>query len=386
MTDFHQQQMKWEHRKCTVCCEQWPARSRLQVNPETYVCNCCHRDKQEPKLFSAGNDMDPGVRPPCLEGLTPVEEMLLARACPIMSIYRNRGGQRGYRGHVLNLSQDLQHFLTSLPSNVKDLPILVLRRKGADNTHKDFVVRRDRVLEALLWLKEHNRFYTDIQIDYDVLQQLPVHDVPSEILEIHDECDSDEEDNEQTERFEDGSTTGRHTQSTDCVNPHVSKQCEQGAAELQHNHGSHSFLPAESRQQQEEQLIRAAINGTDPLDWPQIDGQPINEFQTPGLASMAFPTLFPYGAGDPTNPARHRVVDLTKAFKQLMRYADTSPDGCPRWRFASDPRFPYWALNLKQRHQLLSQTPPRTIYMLFSTKKPYWICHRLKLQWTTETQ
>ncbi len=25
------------------------------------------------------------------------------------------------------------------------------------------------------------------------------------------------------------------------------------------------------------------------------------------------------------------------------------------WRFASHPRFPYWALNIKQRHQLLSQ-------------------------------
>ena len=25
------------------------------------------------------------------------------------------------------------------------------------------------------------------------------------------------------------------------------------------------------------------------------------------------------------------------------------------WRFASHPRFPYWALNMKQQHQLLSQ-------------------------------
>ena len=25
------------------------------------------------------------------------------------------------------------------------------------------------------------------------------------------------------------------------------------------------------------------------------------------------------------------------------------------WRFAFHPRFPYWALNMKQRHQVLSQ-------------------------------
>lgn len=26
-----------------------------------------------------------------------------------------------------------------------------------------------------------------------------------------------------------------------------------------------------------------------------------------------------------------------------------------QWRFASHPRFPYWALNMKMRHQLISQ-------------------------------
>ncbi len=35
--------------------------------------------------------------------------------------------------------------------------------------------------------------------------------------------------------------------------------------------------------------------------------------------------------------------------------SDQSPGGQIRWRFASHPRFPYWALNMKQRHQLLSQ-------------------------------
>ena len=40
--------------------------------------------------------------------------------------------------------------------------------------------------------------------------------------------------------------------------------------------------------------ICAAVNDEDPLDWPTISGQPINEFQTEGLCSIAFPTLFPY--------------------------------------------------------------------------------------------
>ena len=51
--------------------------------------------------------MDPGILPAELQDLTVIEEMLIARACPIMCVYRKHGGQRGYKGHVLNLSQDI---------------------------------------------------------------------------------------------------------------------------------------------------------------------------------------------------------------------------------------------------------------------------------------
>jgi hypothetical protein len=57
---------------------------------------------------------------------------------------------------------------------------------------------------------------------------------------------------------------------------------------------------------------------------------------------MAFPTLFPYGKVDPTNRARQHGIMLTE-------------EGKFEWRFASHPRFPYWALNMKQEHQQLSQ-------------------------------
>ena len=69
--------------------------------------------------------MDPAIVPEQLKGLTQVEEMLISRVCPIMRIYRKHGGQRGYKGHVLNLPQDVQSFLNRLPSQVADLPVLV---------------------------------------------------------------------------------------------------------------------------------------------------------------------------------------------------------------------------------------------------------------------
>ena len=80
--------------------------------------------------------MDPGSVPAELQGLSEVEELPIARAFPIMSIHRKHGGQRRCKGHVLNLPQDIQGFLNSLPANVSDLPILVIRKQGAGESLK----------------------------------------------------------------------------------------------------------------------------------------------------------------------------------------------------------------------------------------------------------
>ena len=75
--------------------------------------------------------MNPGTVPAELQDLTEVEEMLIARAFPIMCVYRKHGGQRGYKGHVLNLPQDVQGFLSTLPAYMSDLPVLIIRKQGA---------------------------------------------------------------------------------------------------------------------------------------------------------------------------------------------------------------------------------------------------------------
>ena len=38
-----------------------------------------------------------------------------------------------------------------------------------------------------------------------------------------------------------------------------------------------------------------------------------------------------------------------------MRYGEIQASNDLHWRFANPPRFPYWALNMKLRHQLMSQ-------------------------------
>ena len=76
----------------------------------------------------------------------------------------------------------------------------------------------------------------------------------------------------------------------------------------------------------------------------------LNEFKTTGLASMAFPALFPRGTGDPTDPARSRSVKPTDGMRHLLKFFRNG-----RYRFASHPRFPHWCQNMLERHRMLSQ-------------------------------
>ena len=99
-------------------------------------------------------------------------------------------------------------------------------------------------------------------------------------------------------------------------------------------------------------LKTALLNNT--IDWPKLEGEPLNEYTTPFLATMAFPALFPDGKGDLTNPCLLCNVPLTSRIQHLIKFADNI-DHKFRNRYASHPRFSYWALNMLQRKRALQQ-------------------------------
>lgn len=96
----------------------------------------------------------------------------------------------------------------------------------------------------------------------------------------------------------------------------------------------------------EQETVRQSVmhrlhhTGLPVVTWPQLGDQPINEFNTEGYMSCAFPTLYPTGAADFTAP-RERQVTVGYYFKHMMLYRDG--------RFACHPRFRYFALNTEMR-------------------------------------
>ncbi|CAG8662210.1 32286_t:CDS:2, partial [Gigaspora margarita] len=78
---------KFVHKLCPTCNEHFPSIKLVQGE-----CHHCYNDKNIPKKFSAENNMDPGDVPKELQGLTEIEEMLIAQTFPVISEYCLRGG------------------------------------------------------------------------------------------------------------------------------------------------------------------------------------------------------------------------------------------------------------------------------------------------------
>ena len=110
---FHKS-LEFTMTQCTVCKERWPLKTTPK-NSSKYVCLRCSRDKAFPKKFSCENNMIPSKVPAELQEQTQIEEMLIARALPIMRVYIKPGGQRGYSGHcrkkLKNWPPNCQDFL-----------------------------------------------------------------------------------------------------------------------------------------------------------------------------------------------------------------------------------------------------------------------------------
>ncbi len=82
-----------------------------------------------------------------------------------------------------------------------------------------------------------------------------------------------------------------------------------------------SFLPV-GEQQQEIEAVRNQLSENEPMQWPSVENELLNEYQVSHLATMAFPTLFADGKGDPTNQGLLRDVPLDERIKHLLKFAE----------------------------------------------------------------
>ena len=334
MKTFHSS-LNYSNNQCIVCQEVWPVRTK-PLSPDNYMCSHCTRDKKSPRKFSDENSMIPSSVPNELQGLTQTEEMLIARALPVMRVYIKPGGQRGYSGHCINLPQNVNELAYLLPRYPKDLSVIIVKVKGRADTCKDVIVRRQKGLNALLWLIQNNPQYADVEINCEAIDTLPENGIPFGLLTV--DCEND-------------------IISDESYEPHLGPPSDHQNDDFIYNASTEmsSFLPVGKQQQQEIEAVRNQLSGNQPINWPPAGDEPLNEYDTPYLATMAFPTLFPDGKGDLTNPSLMRYLSLQEKIQHLLKFAEKK-EGKWIYRFASHSRFPYWAFDMILRKRTLQQT------------------------------
>lgn len=189
---------------------------------------------------------------------------------------------------------------------------------GKDNAFKEVIVRRSKVQQALVWLIQNNPHYTNVTLNLDSLQSLPVNGGPDDLQIV-------ETNETEFQNIETRANTSDDSDEDQLINNETKTS---------------SFLPHNENGKLEKDAILSEI-GTGKINWPTLEDKPLNEYTISGLATLAFPTLFPDGKGDPTNPCLHRDVPFNERIKRLLKFAERTVNGKFYFRFASHPRFSY---------------------------------------------
>jgi ATP-dependent DNA helicase PIF1 len=259
----------------------------------------------------------------------------------MMQAWSVKGGQTKYAGHCCNFIRDTAKIVTKVPLLPEDIDILIIRPKDQESNDQlslassdCFRLRRQVVMDNIRVLQQSHPSFRNgrITIDWDILNTLPedtsVYDRIRNIIEVEESSenlgpnDMDHDDNQMPNIVSDG------------------------------------FVPHLHSTESEMTELRNGLHITEAvLTMPPLHHAPINEHD-PTLRYIidAFPLLFPTGEADIHQPRPHPVSDHIY-FRHLIRYHDG--------RFATDPRFRYFALNstmrwdAKKRSRIYSKRNPK---------------------------
>ena len=353
---FHEKLEKENMEYCPYCKEEWfnmELRSDT-TNPQQHICDRCNRDRGaleksgsgKPMLYSAENNMDPGVAFQDLPELTQVEEMSIALVHVHLLMMRVRGHQYSYSGHCVSFIQNTAKLFNVLPVLPEELDVVLLTPpvNVANNPRytrqfqREFRVRRNVVLIWLRYLKRNHRDYSGIVISDENLARLPEDgDVSDRVARIVD--DSFQELGEDAERegppaplavlpdgegitLLDGDDLPAPP-TTDSMIPNL--------------HEEHTELEKLNEALRE----RIRIQGHAPA--PSFSEFPVDEWRrTKRIFAMAFPSLYPNGVGDPFD-SRARKVGLKEYGAHMLRLKNR--------RFGQHPRFRFLLFNMYMRGQ-----------------------------------
>jgi len=178
---------------------------KIKPDGKAWICDECFDSlvaNHLPKLALA-NNIWIGSIPFTLRILTFAESLLIARhhpRCYVFKMFPKDAGrgvnpdhlQHGMSGNVtlyetnmMAISAMLQGQLLPLPLNtlasILAITFISSKKLGKNWMRSLFHIQRRAVLDALLWLKENNPLYGDVDVSLERIESLPLDDIPEQL-------------------------------------------------------------------------------------------------------------------------------------------------------------------------------------------------------------
>lgn len=371
-----------------VKCSRISLLTKVPRNTSSYICRGCSSSSNKKKLQENLNDVSADIIDSTIENhvetsitrdinndiinqkdvldlpekiplhlrdnmLTFVEEQLIALVFVQQYIYLRGFGEVSSKGHCINFNQNISNIARILPRLPSELPIVIVKRKTDSGSSQDLKVRRNVVMLWLNYLKTNSMVpgYKNMIISQERLDALP-EDGPLDGITI---IDSDNDLNIHT--ISPSNQNDKDDRSDMKFIP-TDLECD----DFEDNQPlveSGVTCPISIVEKESEKIKKflneISVNKEPELEYPEHSIDPLSEFNTAYLASMAFPTLFPTGKGDPfaVSERTHKESLLTRV-KKLLYYGEYDKDSL-ECRFAQHPRFVMWIHNIIYRHKTLDQ-------------------------------
>jgi hypothetical protein len=330
------------------------------------LCKECHRNLAKSKIppLSLANYNYLGDIPDVLKDLTVVEEAMIARCrakCWIIQLQEEYttidlpNVQHGMKGHIIIYPQQPSKIAEILPPSINEIitPICVLFIGSSPPTAewlrekaKPLCVRREKVRNALVWLKQNNSLYHDIILNEDVINSLDDESIlPFHIQHVLPSYAADV----LTSRYD---ASAQINKNTNAENSNIEKTADPSVVQNEQILFQNVVITDVEAHAPSHELRAAALrhvkqNGGGYIKIPH-DPKPINEFFNPDLLPMVYPTLFPYGIGGPENHKRASALSFKRHIKHFFNLSDR--------RFQEHYSFLFTVFNIIQRRAILLHT------------------------------
>ncbi|CAF4338919.1 unnamed protein product, partial [Adineta steineri] len=185
-------------------------------------------------------------------------------------------------------------------------------KPACHHLRKILSVRRQQILDALIWLKENNVLYRHISLDKHIIASLPDDDVPESIWETLDHILDDKSALAEREGYTEDPLISDQAMSekttSDFIPLNPSGVLDVNGASVSVEDINNQMLRKLRIDENKQSVNLSETNNDDDLIHMVPKGSaPTNEYNNPTLLLGLYPTLFPYGTGafeDTSRPAK----------------------------------------------------------------------------------